>query len=244
MYILIYKLEHMNDNRGQNKRKYSVNEEYFNELNEQSCYWLGVMYADGNISTNKKNSTGRVILSSTDISWLEIFKECISYTGPIRIEVHKKFKKSIGKITIDSRKMYDSLINLGCIPRKSLVIRFPKLPSNMISHFIRGYFDGDGSVTVCTNIKGSDWKILKSSFCSGSEEFLKEVSKNLPVKNKNCYKSKNIFELKFSLNDTITLYNYMYKNSSVYLYRKYLKFKEYIDNYQPRRGSTTIIDQP
>lgn len=243
MYILVYKLEHMNDKRGQNKRKYSLNNGYFSKLTEQSCYWLGVMYADGNVSTNEKNSTGKVILSSTDKEWLKDFSNTIEYTGPIREEIHKKFKKSIWKITISSRKMYDDLVDLGCVPRKSLVIIFPDLPKDMIPHFIRGYFDGDGSVTVCRNLTNSKWKILKSSFCSGSGEFLKVLSSKLPVKNKNYYKGKRIFELKYSLNDTISLYNYMYKDSTICLERKYSKFKEYIDNYQPRGSSETTISQ-
>lgn len=234
----------MNDKRGQNKRKYSFNNEYFRELNEQSCYWLGVMYADGNVSSNKKNTTGRVVFSSTDKCWVEDFSKALSYTGPVREEIHKKFNKSIWKITIDSRELYEDLVKLGCIERKSLILRFPNIPDDLVNHFIRGYFDGDGSVTICQNLSGSKWRILKSSFCSGSEEFLKVLSNKLPLKNKNCYKGKRIFELKYSLNDSILLYKYMYKNSSICLQRKYLKFKEYLDSYQPRRGSTTIIDHP
>lgn len=232
------------DRRGQNKRKYTVNENYFSKLNEQKAYWLGVMYADGNVSTNNKNSTGRIVLSSTDKNWLIDFSKHIDYTGPIREEVHKKFKKSVWKITIDSRKMYDDLVKLGCVPRKSLIIEFPNINKDLYNHFIRGYFDGDGSVTICKNLKDSNWKILKASICSGSEKFIDQLSKILPIKNKRYYKGKRIFEIKMSLNDSVSLYNFMYKNSTVFLERKYSKFNEYLSNYQPRRGSTTIISNP
>ena len=45
--------------------------------------------------------------------------------------------------------MFNDLIKQGCIPNKSLVLTFPnkhQVPENLINHFIRGYFDGDGSI--------------------------------------------------------------------------------------------------
>lgn len=46
--------------------------------------------------------------------------------------------------------MFEDLIKQGCIPNKSLVLTFPnkhQVPENLINHFIRGYFDGDGSIS-------------------------------------------------------------------------------------------------
>jgi hypothetical protein len=232
------------DQRGQNKRRYSFNETYFSKLNEEKAYWLGVMYADGNVSSNKRNTTGRIIFSSVDKDWVEKFSKCINYTGPVREEIHKKFKRSIWKITLDSRRMFEDLVNLGCIPRKSLVIKFPSIEEDLLSHFVRGYFDGDGSVTVCQNLKSSRWKILKASISSGSESFIAELIQKIPSKNKNYYKGKRIFEIKLSLNDSINLYHFMYKKSTIRLDRKYVKFKDYISDYQTKRCSTTIIDLP
>lgn len=48
-----------------------------------------------------------------------------------------------------SKKSYTDLINKGCGINKSLILKFPdetQVPQNLISHFIRGYFDGDGCV--------------------------------------------------------------------------------------------------
>lgn len=223
------------------RKKYSLNDEYFSELNEENCYWLGVMYADGNVSTNTANTTGTIKFSSTDREWVEQFKTAVNYNGPVREEIHKKFKKSIWKITISSRKMYEDLVNLGCIPRKSLVIEFPKVP--FPHHFIRGYFDGDGSITVCRNIKSSEWKIMKASICSGSKIFLEQLLTHIPIKSKKCYTGKHIFEIKMSLNDSIHFLNFIYSGNGPCLLRKYSKFKEYIDNFQPRKCSTTTIGQ-
>lgn len=41
--------------------------------------------------------------------------------------------------------MCEDLINLGCVPNKSLILKFPTfdiVPEKYMSHFIRGYFDG------------------------------------------------------------------------------------------------------
>lgn len=47
--------------------------------------------------------------------------------------------------------MANDLINLGCIPRKTLVLKFPNestVPKQLIKHFIRGYMDGDGCIST------------------------------------------------------------------------------------------------
>jgi len=50
--------------------------------------------------------------------------------------------------------MYNDLLNLGIVPRKSKILRFPtkeQIPENLIQHYIRGYLDGDGSVQLHHN---------------------------------------------------------------------------------------------
>ena len=50
-------------------------------------------------------------------------------------------------LAIVSDKLSSALSKLGGTPRKSLTLEFPKfIPKHLMSHFIRGYFDGDGSV--------------------------------------------------------------------------------------------------
>ena len=38
-------------------RKYKVNENYFDVLNENSSYWLGFLYADGYVRMKDRKST-------------------------------------------------------------------------------------------------------------------------------------------------------------------------------------------
>lgn len=86
-----------------------------------------------------------MVFSSIDKNWIELFKHSIKSDRPIHREYHKKYQKEIWKISITSNQLYNSLIKHGCIDRKSKIIRIPDIDKNLIRHFIRGYFDGDGS---------------------------------------------------------------------------------------------------
>lgn len=45
--------------------------------------------------------------------------------------------------------MFGDLSKHGCVPNKSLILKFPTtLPNELVNDFIRGYFDGDGSVYI------------------------------------------------------------------------------------------------
>lgn len=215
---------------------------FFNKINtEEKAYWLGYFYADGNMS----KSTNNIVLSSIDLDTMVKFKKAIKYQGTIKIETHKVYKKQIYKIICTSKQLRRDLFNLGCTPKKSLTITFPSLPSEAIPHFIRGYFDGDGSVGVYKNSnKIKNCYTLRSEFCSGSYLFLEQLIQQLPIKNKKIKKDirkKSLYRLNFSVNDSKKLYEYMYQNATIWLNRKKEKFDLYINR---ERRSTTIIGHP
>lgn len=69
--------------------------------------------------------------------------------------------------------MHDDLIKHGCIPNKSLKLKFPTtVPDKLIRHFVRGYFDGDGSIA-----KNEDRCTLISTqeFCDELKKIVKEL---------------------------------------------------------------------
>ena len=114
-------------------------------------------------------------LHPKDVCVLEFIKKELEYTGPIRtVTPTKTCKNNVRTLTISSSKICKDLIRLGCVPRKSLVLKFPlenQVPKCLVYHFIRGYFDGDGSISntasqcyACVNEQfgRSMVKILKS----------------------------------------------------------------------------------
>lgn len=222
---------------GSSSRKYSSNFSYFESIDtEQKAYWLGVLYADGYVS--KKDNSLR--FSSIDKEWIEAYKKDLEYNGPINIDHHSKFNKNIYKVTMYSDKLVNSLISYGCIERKSLVLKFPKLPESLVSHFIRGYFDGDGCVYSGKYIRNSDCKTLRVIICSGSQSLLENMVKQLPVSCKLVRQRQRVhplYEIVFSVEDSKAFYTYIYTNATRFLQRKKDKF----DSFFQERGSTTII---
>lgn len=220
------------------KKKYTVNSNYFNNIDsERKAYWLGFMYADGNAY-----KSGQIRISSIDTELLEIFISDLEYTGVITTETQKVYNKSISKVTINDKQLFNDLCKYGCCPNKTAVISVPNIPKELMPHFVRGYFDGDGSVGIYNNESGKDLKTLRSSFCTGSEVFLPQLLEFIPCKKKSVKKksNSNLWEISFSVNDSITLYNYMYTGATVYLKRKRDKFEQFLQ----MRRSETIIDAP
>jgi hypothetical protein len=215
--------------------KYTCQDDFFNVIDtEKKAYWLGVLFADGNI-TKKASKSGQIIFSSKDKDWVEQFLLDVGSNNSPNCEYQKVFKKYIWKAQITSAQMYNDLNNLGCTPAKTKTIRIPILEDELVHHFIRGYFDGDGTVGAYKNLKNSDWKILKSGFCSGSKEFMIDLLKILPVKNKTIKQSNECYVTQHSLHDTLNLYNFMYKNHTLCLNRKRQVFIDYLDTYVPRK---------
>lgn len=133
-------------------RKYNCNEDYFEKIDSnEKAYWLGLLYADGYVRKRKQcngqHNQGGIIgisLKNGDEYLIEKFIKDLNSNYKLRKSIKDSFLSY--KLEINSSKMADDLINLGCIPNKSLILLPPKLENEFISHFIRGYFDGDGSI--------------------------------------------------------------------------------------------------
>lgn len=148
-----------------------VDETLFDEIDtEEKAYWLGFIFADGNISATDFRVT--LNLSIKDESHLLKFKEFLKYTGNISY-THGEHPGC--RIFFRSKHMWNSLNNLGCTPAKSLTLNFPeqsvfKYPY-LIKHFIRGYCDGDGFLGCYLR---NDKHFCEIGFV-GTESFLKSI---------------------------------------------------------------------
>ena len=125
----------------QSKKQYSIQETLLEQIDtEEKAYWLGFLFADGYVGSEQ--GTIALWLNEKDKDHVEAFGAFLQSTYPVRTDA----KRTSCGISITSKKMHEDLIRWGCTPRKSLALRFPSfLPFSLHSHFIRGYFDGDGS---------------------------------------------------------------------------------------------------
>ena len=51
-------------------------------------------------------------------------------------------------IRLTSKELVNDLIRIGCVPNKTFKIQFPKIDENLYNHFMIGYFDDDGSISI------------------------------------------------------------------------------------------------
>ena len=134
-------------------QQYFFNENFLDELDSsEKLYLLGWLYSDGNVSKTEKLI--RIGLAMKDREILEILNKILENDRPLREDVeHGKPKITL---SLCSKHFKERLIELGCIPEKSLVLTYPNwIPERYLKDFVRGYFDGDGSLTIKQNKGGA-----------------------------------------------------------------------------------------
>lgn len=131
--------------RSEAKRVYPFREDAFaNILDERTAYWFGFLCADGCVIQRRGTGEVHLVLQDRDAAHLEKFRAFLDTTAPIKSE--KRY--STQRVSLYSARMANDLISLGCTPRKSLSLTFPPLLQCFLPHFVRGYFDGDGSAMI------------------------------------------------------------------------------------------------
>lgn len=120
-------------------KKYNDNCDVFLNEDAVSYYLLGAYMTDGCVSS-KANS---VSLCSKDKDWLEAIRNLICKDRPLE----KDKNSNCWTFKIYEVKIIDWLKSKGCTSRKSLNLKFPKVPKKYLPDFIRGVIDGDGSIS-------------------------------------------------------------------------------------------------
>ena len=210
------------------------NENFFKVWTPEMAYVLGFFTADGNMIRNKRGAHF-ISFYSTDKVILEDIKKTmgIEHKLSLRISNNEKWKNSY-RLQIGSKEIFSDLLKLGLIPNKSKIMDLPNIPDKYFSHFVRGYFDGDGCVHfgIYSRKDGNSKKFMLSSyFTSGSNLLLNNLLSKLRIfleTEQGFINNKNRgFDLVFSINDSKKLFSFMYDDKGIlFLDRKYKKFKE------------------
>ena len=208
-----------------------LNYKLFDKIDsEAGAYFLGLMCADGNNYISKNNDYQLSIsLQSDDLHILKTFTE---YLCPDTIPKFRPRSKSHYKdqycFRIDSKLISRQLSKLGCVPNKSLKLEMPAIPKHLLRHFIRGYFDGDGSISywMKNNNKNYKWQITSTyNFCIDVQRMIKnELSVNSYL-----YIAKNDITTTLSSGgnkQVIKIMEWLYRDAGIYLDRKYKKFQQ------------------
>lgn len=220
-------------------RKYALNEDYFRVLNTpEQAYILGFIYADG----YNREDTLELVQTQSRVDILNKIKKAFGSNAKLKEYTPGKFS-----IYFSSKTLCEDLSRLGATKAKSLTLTFPEfIPDNLMSHFIRGYFDGDGCVwdgkrkTMIVKDESKPCKFreriihnVKFTFTGNSlfitrlQEYLidKLGFRKTKLNFSKAKETKHICTMEYSGRGQLkTLYDYMYNEADIYCEEKYNKF--------------------
>ena len=211
--------------------KYSLKENYFDKFDtEEKLYLLGLLFADG-CNSGDNISIG---LSGDDRYLLERISEQI-YENHRPLIVSKLSNKNSNyqdsyRLYICGREVCKKFEEKGLSKNKTYNLKFPDIVDDefKFKHFLRGYFDGDGSVIIQKD-RISFSIVGYSSFLS-ELKFNMEKYINIKIVNKIYDTSSFAKELKISSRSIVRkIYKFMYNESTIYLSRKKIKFDNYFN---------------
>lgn len=236
--------------KGKKHRTYYINENFFEDINTPGkAYILGYLAADGCVY-KRENHVGMlsVTCKSNDVELLQI----INREMESEYIISNSYKKNILKngelalyssLQINSDKICNDLAKYNIVPKKTWIYSPIDLKNDKLNwHFIRGYFDGDGSVYKTPNVSG---KITPSSYrititCNDeTAQWLNtffqnhEIISHIYQDHRDKY-SNNLYNVQVRRCDSLErLFYQMYKDSrELRLERKYNKFNEFFKLYQ------------
>lgn len=187
---------------------------------ESDAYFLGLLLADGYV--NNSRGMVRLKLQSCDIDILEKFCDYLKMSrSSIKGEIHRDTGNLQKYVGIHSKEIIERLESYGIFQGKSCKeTPFYGIDRSLLPHYIRGYFDGDGSIRTdlsSINICGS--KEILNFICQTFKEDLGIVKEEESF----AYYC-NMYKVTFCGKNMMNILNYLYQDSSIYLNRKYNLF--------------------
>lgn len=201
-------------------RLYKLDPHKFDVINhEHKAYWLGFLYADGNVNREKTLNLG---LKIVDIEHLEKFRDFLESESPVRTFQQKCAGKYYpqARVSFTDRHLAARLMSLGIVKgRPDFHPAIVSMPDALHSHFLRGFWDGDGGASKNPN--------SGINFC-GREDFLVWIraymsehagtNPNLKVSK---HKTANLYYLAYSGRiQALNAFNVLFQNATVWLERK------------------------
>lgn len=210
-------------------RNFQLNENVFSKINNmESAYWLGFLLADGHLTSK---SGIKISLAKYDTHLLINFAKFLNCNEP---KIHSsKIRHPKAIFIIQSKKIGNDLRSIGFDQWKdgsnSDILKH--IPDELFHHFVRGYFDGDGSISyqrisLKSGVKGNKMHWYSSIVCK-YERHLHAILNRLP----NCSiakvkKRRTVFSLLFSnVFNSKQFAEYIYRDSGdLFLDRKKVMF--------------------
>lgn len=219
--------------------KYIYDRDFFEVIDsEEKAYWLGFIFADGCVYVNDEHNHSAEVtiqLQESDASHLRRFNKSLRGNLQVKFSPINTFNKPrmVCNIRCYSYKMAQDLISHGCVECKSFVVKMPTgVPKELLNHFIRGYYDGNG----CICLKSNTQKLLCINFCTASKNMVDGLRECLFEFGIKSYivdeKGKSTYRLYVcGMRNVDNMLNFMYNDSSIYLDRKHEKANKLYKKY-------------
>lgn len=197
------------------------------------AWLLGFLASDGTI--RKDSNEIKIGLARKDKEILEKIRQELALTTTVKDYITTNgYECSTLQWTCAEHKQ--DLAEYYIIPAKTFQLKPPdKLNPKYYIDYIRGYFDGDGSISLMRNSHPDAIGNLRWQICSATPELLEWIVNilyeqfNIPkVKLQKRTGTTNLYLIQYSTNSTKKIYNILYTPNSLYLARKKEHFDEII----------------
>ena len=208
--------------------KYKYQQDIFEIIDTaEKAYWLGFLAADGCNYQREHNASIILNVNEKDIKHLEKFKQFCHTDAEIKSYVgYEGFSNQtpMCKITLNSKKISNDLIDKGILPNKSLILQPPHILEEFYKPFILGYFDGDGSIS-----KSSQYNNYSISI-QGTKEILTWICEVLDwdakLEKRNINSNNNSYYIRCGgTNKPYQILNQLYNSCEIHLDRKFNIYK-------------------
>lgn len=200
-----------------NTKYKEINDNFFSTIDsEKKAYFLGWIASDGTIG--KRGF--KIAIKQSDKIILKKLRDVIGSEAPLK--TFRTPTSHLASFEINSQKIAHDLCRLLHIKpgKKSHSVRAPKLPIDLFWHFMRGYFDGDGTI----NDPAKTNKLVPVvAIRSSSAKMLQDFQNTIPITS---YITKN-HSISWENKHAYTFLECLYKNSSVWLPRKMKRYQKW-----------------
>lgn len=221
------------------KNRYTLNEHYFDTIEtEHQAYWLGLIMADGCITTTNYFA---LALSAPDQYLIYDLAHDLEYTGTVYVPKTRDNRNLSSRLNFSSKILCDALRNLNINEHKINRTDLPSISDKLISHFLRGVFDGDGCIMEgqsTTYHKGKKYIYTRYSMtiacpCAIGQKLqvlINDVIHYTPTLYK--HNSKNCWYVGIHKQSALQdFYHYLYDNATIFITRKKDKWDTFMSAY-------------
>lgn len=184
-------------------------EDFFDSIDcEDKAYFLGYIMADGNVSITNNQYSLKFHISIKDKEIVDKFLRVINSSNKTSV----RYKTDSYYVSLTSVHMCKRLIELGVVPGKTGKEFIPDIPRDLVHHYLRGVFDGDGITDISKKRSGFVGSVTMIN------SILKELNEKLTVYKAG--KNKKVVYFLGGKKFSRKLYDYLYYEATIWLERK------------------------